>query len=674
MSDQLSGKLWEALGLLRGEGDIQTGFDVVSSLLLLKLASDQPELLEVPPAARWDVVASSTSPVDSLTEALRALKSANPESIGTANTALELPTGLKPQTARSLLDLFSQVNLRRGALKHGAVVGQDFDEIQHQLADDSGKSGGDFAPLPAFITRLMVRLADPSPEQTVYDPFAKNGSLLVAASSYVADRYGPDAAVGLVGQTFNMMSCDRDRIDLLLHGVPEFFLHHSDALYQPLLDEEGQWRRFDHVLTNPHFSMRYRPQDIMAPERMQYGWTSERGNNADLMNLQHVLASLKPDGAGVIVVPPGVLFRGGLEGAIRKNIVEDGRIEAIIGLGPNLLYGTSISICLLIVRGSHEDSLQQPLPGTDSILFVDAGRELSRARGKHYLEAEVVEKIVSSVRRRVPISGFSRIVLIDEIAANRFNLNIPQYVTASSAAAAVPDIRGTLFGGMPRAEVDAELPRFLAFGVKISDMFESAEGDYLAFRSEDFDTTVGRIEERSSVAEDSFTRHCRSVWESIASAFEQCLSDGELMDLHGELADSFVDRIRIAGVLDAHESYGVWAWWLSNHESDLRYLIERLPDEVLDPDELDLPVPRDTDDASTPVIERVLNELGDDLCGKAAFRASIKRRELPGIFQRWTARYGTSLKDLEAERAVRSAALESKLRSMGFRPPVEGGA
>jgi type I restriction enzyme M protein len=674
MSDQLSGKLWEAFDLLRGEAGIQIGFDVVSGLLLLKLASDQPALLNVPPAARWDVIAGSASPVDALTEALRALKSANPESIGTANTALELPTGLKPQTARSLLDLFNQVNLKRDTLKHGAVVGQDFDEIQHRFADDSGKSGGDFAPLPAFLSRLMVRLADLSPEQTVYDPFAKNGSLLVAASTYVTDRYGPGAAVDLVGQTFNMAICDRDRINLLLHSIPEFSLHHSDALYNPLLDEKGQWRRFDRVLANPPFSMKYRPQDITSPERMQYGWTSERGNNADLMVLQHVLASLKPDGVGVVVAPAGVLFRSGPEGTIRKNIVDDGRIEAIIGLGSNLLYATSIPICILIVRGPRESSLQQPPPGTDSILFVDAGHELSRARGKRHIEAEVVEKIVSSVRRHVSIPGFSRNVLIDEIAANRFSLNISQYVTTSSSRGAAPDIRGTLFGGIPRAEVDAEMPRFLALGVEVSDMFELSEGDYLTFLPEDFDTTVARIEERSSEAEASFGGHCRSVWESIASEFEQCLFDGNLMELYGELADSFVSELRVAGVLETYESLGVWAWWLSDHESDLRYLIEHLPDEALRPGELDLQVPNESKHAPSSVIERVLAALGDDLCHKATFRASIKRRELPSIFRAWAARYGTSLRDLETERDLRSAALEAKLRSMGFRPPAQGGA
>ena len=249
------------------------------------------------------------------------------------------------------------------------------------------------------------------------------------------------------------------RLNLLLNGVTDGSILCGDTLERPMHTlADGHLRLFDRVLTNPPFSMSYDKKELKYPERMKYGWTSKQ---ADLMNVQHVLAVLRPEGVGAIVTPHGVLFRGGAEAEIRQGILEDGRIEAVIGIGANVFYGTAIPACILVLRG--ENGLPEDRRG--SVLFINAEREVASGRTQNRLEPAHVEKIVRTFRGWSEIPGFSRVVSLHEIAQNEFNLNIRRYVDASPPVEAPLDVRGALFGGVPRREVQAEVPRFRAFGI-----------------------------------------------------------------------------------------------------------------------------------------------------------------------------------------------------------------
>src|SRR5205814_2614449 len=190
---------------------------------------------------------------------------------------------------------------------------------------------------------------------------------------------------------------------------------------------------------------------VNHPERMRYGWTAGRGK-ADLMYVQHVLATLQPDGVGAVVTPHGVLFRGGVEADIRRGIVEDGRLEAVIGIGPNVFRGTAIPACILVLRGTNGP----PAARRGNVLFINAEREVVTGRTQNRLEPQHVEKIVGTFRTAAEIPGFSRMVPISELAENDFNLNIRRYVDAGPAAEPAPDVRAAIFGCVPTGEIEAE--------------------------------------------------------------------------------------------------------------------------------------------------------------------------------------------------------------------------
>jgi type I restriction enzyme M protein len=289
----------------------------------------------------------------------------------------------------------------------------------------------------------------------------------VRASDYVREHGSGQAGVSLHGQELNLSTWAVARLNLLLHNAAGSSLPYGDALADPLhITADGGDMLFDRALTHPPFSMKYDRAKVRVPERMQYGWASEHGR-ADLMCVQHVLAMLRPDGVGAVLTPMGVLFRGGAEAEIRRGIIEDGRLEAVIGLGPNLLHGTSIPACILVLRGT--DGL--PEGRRQEVLFINAERELAKGRPQNRLDPEHAEKIVGVFRDWAGIPGFSRAVQADEIAGNGFNLNVRRYVDSELPAELPLDAHAVLSGGVPAREIEAEAGRFQAFGIDLADLF-----------------------------------------------------------------------------------------------------------------------------------------------------------------------------------------------------------
>jgi type I restriction enzyme M protein len=200
--------------------------------------------------------------------------------------------------------------------------------------------------------------------------------VLIRAKEYVNEHGGNDADVRLFGQGTNSATWAIARLYLLLHGVTTSSLLCGDTPADPLhIAADGRLMLFDRAMANPPFSMSYARKQVRYPERMRYGWASEHGK-ADLMNIQHVLAILRPDGIGAVITPQGVLFRGGAEAEIRRGIVGDGRLEAEISLGPNVLQSTSIPSCILVLRGT--DGL--PYERRGQVMFIDAEREMVTGR------------------------------------------------------------------------------------------------------------------------------------------------------------------------------------------------------------------------------------------------------------------------------------------------------
>ena len=390
---------------------------------------------------------------------------------------------------------------------------------------------------------------------------------------------------------------------------------------------------------------------------MKYGWTSKQ---ADMMNVQHVLAVLRPEGVGAIVSPHGVLYRGGAEAEIRRGILEDGRIEAVIGIGANVFYGTAIPACILILRGEnrlHEDR-------RDSVLFINAEREVASGRTQNRLEPAHVEKIVHAFRDWSEIPGFSRVVSLHEIAQNGFNLNIRRYVDASPPVEEPLDVRGALFGGIPKREVQAEVPRFQAFGIDLIDLFRTRDSGYLDFLSEGYKVTAERIQELSAPCENEFLDHYRKWWEITGARITDLAGTGRLIMLRSDLMNSFSADLLSQGILDQYQLTGAFADWWFDHYDDFRSLDLRGFTGVIERwATTRLPLASHTPERSAH--DRVLDTLGDDLRSRVEKLVFLERQKLADTYRSWGERYATSLIDLEEQRDVVAARLKARIEEIG---------
>jgi len=224
-------------------------------------------------------------------------------------------------------------------------------------------------------------------------------------------------------------------------------------------------------------------------ERFRYGFCPETGKKGDLMFLQHMLSVLRTNGMMATVMPHGVLFRGGAEKEIRKGIIKDDLLEAVIGFPPNLFYGTGIPACVLVCRAKGA----KPEERKDKILFINADAEFHAGRAQNYIRPEHIEKITSAFDVFEDIPGYAAVVSRDELKSNDWNLNIRRY--SDNAPPPEPhDVRAHLLGGIPKSEVKAKNELLNSHGLKISTIFAERDADYY-----DFDPTIserGQIKAR----------------------------------------------------------------------------------------------------------------------------------------------------------------------------------
>lgn len=660
---QLATSLFGAADILRGRVDASQYRDVIFGMLVLKRASDQPGVLRVPERSLWSHIVGYEGKAlgHVLNEALWELERSNPEVLKGVFEALDFDRRLGRAELKALVDHFDRILLSDADLEFGDEVGRACDLILSGFADSAGKRGGEFFT-PRSVVRLMVRLVRPQEGQSVYDPFAGSGGMLIEARQYVDEHDGDGTDLALFGQEANVATWSMAQLNLLLHGITDSSVLHGDTLTDPLHSAEGgRLRCFDRVLTNPPFSMKYYEKEVRHPERMKYGGASGQLKNADLMNVQHVLATLRPDGIGAVVTPHGVLFRGGVEGEIRRAIVEDARLEAVIGIGPNVFHGTAIPACILVLRGANGEQADQ----RGQVLFINAEREVVTGRSQNRLEPQNIEKIVSVFREWVDIPGFSRVVSLEEIADNDFNLNIPRYVDASPPVEPPLDVRAALFGGVPRSEFEAEAVRFHSYGIGLSDLFTPKSADYLDFQGGGCEANAARLPSLAAAREREFIGSCRSWWEEAASRIAERAESERLLMLRPRLMASFREELLPIGILDRYQLSGAFAAWWSDRHDDLRALGRRGFSGVIDR--------WATVDGGQPSYlprsnarERVLEVLGADLCCRLEKLVVTERQGLINVYRSWGDRYETSLMDLERQNETAAARLEARLEDLGY--------
>jgi type I restriction enzyme M protein len=326
------------------------------------------------------------------------------------------------------------------------ILGDAYEYLMRHFATESGKSKGQFYT-PAEVSRVIAKVIGinqaKSQDQTIYDPTCGSGSLLLKAADEA--RHG----VTIYGQEMDNATAALAKMNMILHGNPTAEIWQDNTLSTPYFQNtDGSLKTFDFAVSNPPFSSKawsngFDPANDLY-ERFKDGIPPDK--NGDYAFLLHLIRSLKSKGKGAIILPHGVLFRGNVEAEIRKNIIRKGFIRGIIGLPANLFYGTGIPACIVVIDKENAD-------GRKGIFMIDAGKGFIKDGNKNRLREQDIHKIVDVFNKQAEVPKYSRMVSVEEIERNDYNLNIPRYID-SQQAEDIQDIEAHLLGDIPGQDID----------------------------------------------------------------------------------------------------------------------------------------------------------------------------------------------------------------------------
>ena len=523
------------------------------------------EAFFVPREARWGYLRDELHHQvgDGLNRALGALEESNSALEGVLqhidfNRRVGTTT-VSDKKWRDLIDHFSKYRLRNEDFEFPDLLGAAYEYLIRDFADSAGKKGGEFYT-PRTVVQLMVRLVDPQERMAIYDPCSGSGGMLIYAHKHVADNGGDPRNLVLAGQENNGTTWSISKMNMLLHGIRDADLANDDTLTNPRHVSDGELKRFDRVITNPPFSQNYDKGSLTHPERFRYGYTPESGKKADLMFLQHMLAVLKRDGIVATVMPHGVLFRGGAEGAIRRKIIEDDLLDTVIGLGPSLFYGTGIPAAILILRARGSKAPERRC----KVLFINADRDYGEGRAQNHLRPRDEEKITATYRDFADVDGFARVVTTDELADNDFNCNIRRY--ADNAPPPEPhDVRAHLHGGVPMAEIDDATDLLERAGLDAATLFADRGDGYADWRHE-VTSADGRDAAHRAISHAVAERAAASPWppwwaDTVEPMLRALPDSGTIVGQRQQLVEDFTAHMAPAD-LDRFAAAGMAAtWW-----------------------------------------------------------------------------------------------------------------
>lgn len=494
---------------------------------------------------------------------------------------------------QQLITHFSLHRLRNEDFEFPDLLGAAYEYLIGEFADSAGKKGGEFYT-PRSVVRMMVRLIKPELKHDIYDPCCGSGGMLIAAKEYI-DEHGEDGRkANLFGQEFNGTVWSIAKMNMLLHGISTANLQNEDTLAEPQHVEGGELMHFDRVLTNPPFSIHWGNTEKDADdkpawkpkfeaERFPYGQVPLGAKKADLMFLQHMLAVTRDAGMVATVLPHGVLFRGGEEKTIRAGIIEDDLLEAVIGVAPNLFYGTGIPACILVLRQRVQNGANRvsgkPAERQGKVLFINADREFFEGRAQNHLLPEHIEKIATTFDEFRAIDGFSAIVDNATLKDNAYNLNIRRY--ADNAPPPEPhDVRAHLVGGIPKAEVADKAGLFSAHGLNPLDLLVERDAKYWDFApaldkrqalKPAIENNAGLLAKEAAIR-DAFEQWWKDHSARIAALSGQ-MQDGQdsaasLVALRSDLLASFSQSLEAIGLLDPFQVRGIVAgfWYQTKYE------------------------------------------------------------------------------------------------------------
>ncbi|WQU96694.1 type I restriction-modification system subunit M [Helicobacter pylori] len=391
-------------------------------------------------------------------------------------------------TLSNLVKIFADLSLGAHGALDDDLLGDAYEYLMRHFASESGKSKGQFYT-PSEVSLLLSLLlgidANTRQDKSIYDPTCGSGSLLLKASSLAGEK-----GLTIYGQEKDISTTALCKMNMILHNsaTADIAKGGSSTLSNPLFTtENGMLKTFDYVVANPPFSLKNWTDGLSIDpkskqvindsfNRFEDGTPPEK--NGDFAFLLHIIKSLKDTGKGAVILPHGVLFRGNTEAQIRKNLLTKGYIKSVIGLAPNLFYGTSIPACVIVLDKENAHARK-------GVFLIDASRDFKKDGNKNRLRDQDVQKMIDTFNAYKEIPYYSKMVSLEEISANDYNLNIPRYIASKQ------ELEKDLFAlinspsYLPKNEIKAYAPYFQVFKELKNTLFKKSDKEgYYALKTE----------------------------------------------------------------------------------------------------------------------------------------------------------------------------------------------